>query len=54
VVFIAGSGDVRLHSHPRQLRSMVAGSGQVIELPGGQSTAKAIACRADLQSSNRA
>jgi hypothetical protein len=32
-VSIAGSGDVRLHSHPRVLRSRVSGSGEVTELP---------------------
>jgi hypothetical protein len=34
-VSIAGSGDVRLHSHPRVLRSRVSGSGEVTELPLG-------------------
>jgi hypothetical protein len=33
-VFIAGSGDVRLHTHPKRLSSRVAGSGQIIEMPG--------------------
>lgn len=35
-VFIAGSGDVRLHTHPKRLSSRVAGSGQIIEVSGGQ------------------
>ena len=35
-VFIAGSGDVRLHTHPKRLRSRVAGSGQITEVSGGQ------------------
>jgi hypothetical protein len=37
-IFIAGSGDVRLHTHPKRLTSKVAGSGQVIELAPGQAT----------------
>jgi hypothetical protein len=37
-IFIAGSGDVRLHTHPKHLDSKVAGSGQVIELAQGQAT----------------
>jgi hypothetical protein len=37
-IFIAGSGDVRLHTHPKHLNSRVAGSGQVIELAHGQAT----------------
>jgi hypothetical protein len=37
-IFIAGSGDVRLHTHPKHLNSKVAGSGQVIELAPGQAT----------------
>jgi hypothetical protein len=37
-IFIAGSGDVRLHTHPKRLSSKVAGSGQIIELAPGQST----------------
>jgi hypothetical protein len=36
-VFIAGSGDVRLHTHPRHLSSRVVGSGQITEVLGGQS-----------------
>jgi hypothetical protein len=35
-VFIAGSGDVRLHTHPRHLSSTVAGSGKIIEVLGEQ------------------
>ena len=35
-VFIAGSGHVRLHTHPRHLSSKVAGSGQIIEVLDGQ------------------
>lgn len=35
-VFIAGSGDVRLHTHPKRLNSRVAGSGQITEVSGGQ------------------
>ncbi len=35
-VFIAGSGDVRLHTHPKRLSSRVAGSGQITEVSGGQ------------------
>ena len=35
-VVIAGSGDVRLHTHPKRLSSRVAGSGQIIEVLGGQ------------------
>jgi hypothetical protein len=31
-IFIAGSGEVRLHTHPKHLNSRVAGSGQIIEL----------------------
>ena len=37
-VFIAGSGNVRLHSHPRQLHSRIAGSGEIIEVSDGQTT----------------
>jgi hypothetical protein len=37
-IFIAGSGDVRLHTHPKHLDSKVAGSGQVIELAQGRAT----------------
>ena len=37
-IFIVGSGDVRLHTHPKHLNSRVAGSGQVIELARGQAT----------------
>jgi hypothetical protein len=37
-IVIAGSGDVRLHTHPKRLTSRVAGSGQVIELAPGQAT----------------
>ena len=36
-VMILGSGDVRLHAHPLHLHSKVVGSGEVIEVPGGQS-----------------
>jgi hypothetical protein len=31
-IVIAGSGDVRLHSHPKRLSSKVAGSGQISEV----------------------
>jgi len=37
-IVIAGSGDVRLHTHPKRLSSKVAGSGQIIELAAGQAT----------------
>jgi hypothetical protein len=37
-LLIAGSGDVRLHTHPKHLNSKVAGSGQIIELSGEQKT----------------
>jgi hypothetical protein len=37
-IFIAGSGDVRLHTHPKHLNSKAAGSGQIIELSGEQQT----------------
>jgi hypothetical protein len=33
-VDIAGSGEVRLHSHPVHIRSQVHGSGRIIEMPG--------------------
>lgn len=33
-VTIAGSGDVRLHSHPAQLNTHVYGSGRISEVPG--------------------
>jgi hypothetical protein len=36
-VFIAGSGDVRLHTHPKHLSSRVAGSGRITEVSGSQS-----------------
>jgi hypothetical protein len=32
-VEISGSGDVRLHSQPKRLRSAVHGSGRIVELP---------------------
>jgi hypothetical protein len=32
-ISVAGSGTVRLHSHPRTLNSHVAGSGEITELP---------------------
>jgi hypothetical protein len=34
-VDIAGSGEVRLHSQPKHLRSQVHGSGRIIETPSG-------------------
>ncbi|HEY4973653.1 MAG TPA: DUF2807 domain-containing protein [Steroidobacteraceae bacterium] len=37
-IFIAGSGNVRLHTHPKHLDSNVAGSGRIIELSGEQKT----------------
>lgn len=33
-VDIAGSGEVRLHSAPKHIRSQVHGSGRIIEMPG--------------------
>jgi hypothetical protein len=38
-VDISGSGEVRLHSQPKRMRSEVHGSGRIIEVPGGQSGA---------------
>jgi hypothetical protein len=35
-VTIAGSGDVRLHAHPAQLRTHVYGSGRISEVPGSK------------------
>jgi len=35
-VDIAGSGEVRLHSQPKHLRSQVHGSGRIIGMPGEQ------------------
>jgi hypothetical protein len=38
-VEISGSGDVRLHSQPKRLRSQVHGSGRIVELPEAEPAA---------------